>query len=62
MAAFLVVAEKRSFTRAAVKLATSQSALSHKIRRLEERLGLSLPTVPPEAFHRPRQASALFVR
>jgi DNA-binding transcriptional LysR family regulator len=33
--AFLVVAEEQSFTRAAVKLSTSQSALSHTIRRLE---------------------------
>jgi DNA-binding transcriptional LysR family regulator len=32
--AFLIVAEEGSFTRAAAKLATSQSALSHTIRRL----------------------------
>jgi DNA-binding transcriptional LysR family regulator len=42
--AFLAVAEERSFTRAAAKLATSQSALSHTIRRLEGRLGLRLLT------------------
>jgi hypothetical protein len=42
--AFLAVAEERSFTRAAAKLATSQSALSHTIRRLEARLGLRLLT------------------
>lgn len=42
--AFLSVAEERSFTRAAAKLGTSQSALSHTIRRLEERLGVRLLT------------------
>ena len=40
--AFLVVAEEQSFTRAAAKLGTSQSALSHTIGRLEERLGVRL--------------------
>jgi DNA-binding transcriptional LysR family regulator len=40
--AFLAVAKERSFTRAAAKLGVSQSALSHTIRRLEERLGLRL--------------------
>jgi DNA-binding transcriptional LysR family regulator len=44
LAVFLAVAEERSFTRAAAKLGTSQSALSHTIRRLEERLGLRLLT------------------
>jgi DNA-binding transcriptional LysR family regulator len=41
---FLAVAEERSFTRAAAKLGLSQSALSHTIRGLEERLGLRLLT------------------
>ena len=41
---FLVVAEERSFTRAAAKLGLSQSALSHSMRRLEARLGLRLLT------------------
>ncbi|PRY88732.1 LysR family transcriptional regulator [Donghicola tyrosinivorans] len=40
--AFLAVAEERSFTRAAARLGTSQSALSHLVRRLEERLDLRL--------------------
>jgi len=44
LAAFLAVAEARSFTRAAAKLGTSQSALSHTIKRLESRLGLRLLT------------------
>ena len=39
---FLAVAEARSFTRAAAKLGTSQSALSHMVRRLEARLGVRL--------------------
>ena len=42
--AFLVVARVRSFTRAAAQLDVSQSALSHTIRGLEERLGLRLLT------------------
>jgi DNA-binding transcriptional LysR family regulator len=41
---FLAVAEERSFTRAAARLGVSQSALSHTIRGLEERLGLRLLT------------------
>jgi DNA-binding transcriptional LysR family regulator len=39
---FLVVARERSFTKAAAKLGVSQSALSHMMRELEERLGLPL--------------------
>jgi DNA-binding transcriptional LysR family regulator len=42
--AFLAVAKERSFTRAAAKLGVSQSALSHTVRGLEERLGLRLLT------------------
>lgn len=44
LTAFLAVAEERSFTRAAAKLGTSQSALSHTVRRLETGLGLRLLT------------------
>ncbi len=40
--AFLAVAREQSFTKAAAKLGVSQSALSHTIRALEERLGLRL--------------------
>lgn len=40
--AFLAVARERSFTRAAAQLGVSQSALSHTVRTLEERLGLRL--------------------
>ncbi|MBT9382320.1 LysR family transcriptional regulator [Pseudooceanicola sp. CBS1P-1] len=42
--AFAAVAEERSFTRAAAKLNVSQSALSHTIKALEQRLGLRLLT------------------
>lgn len=40
--AFLAVAREQSFTRAAAKLGVSQSALSHTMRELEERLGVRL--------------------
>ena len=39
---FLVVAEERSFTRAARRLSVSPSALSHAIRALEEQVGVRL--------------------
>src|SRR5664279_5313919 len=60
--AFLAVAKARSFTRAAAKLGVSQSALSHTVRALEERLGLRLLTrttrsvAPTEAGERLLQA------
>jgi DNA-binding transcriptional LysR family regulator len=44
LVAFLAVCEERSFTRAAARLGTSQSALSHTVKRLEERLDLQLLT------------------
>src|SRR6201984_2520531 len=42
LSAFAVVAEDRSFTRAAARLGVSQSALSHSMRGLEKKLGLQL--------------------
>jgi DNA-binding transcriptional LysR family regulator len=42
LVAFLAVAQERSFTKAAVKLGTSQSSVSHTVRRLEARLGVRL--------------------
>jgi DNA-binding transcriptional LysR family regulator len=41
---FQVVAEERSFTKAAAKLGVAQSTLSHTIKQLEERMGLRLLT------------------
>jgi DNA-binding transcriptional LysR family regulator len=42
LAAFAIIAQERSFTRAAARLGVSQSALSHSMRALESRLGLQL--------------------
>lgn len=44
LTAFVVVAEERSFTKAAAKLGVSQSALSQIVRRLEASLSLPLLT------------------
>lgn len=44
LVAFVAVARERSFTNAAAKLGVSQSALSHTVRELEERLGVRLLT------------------
>src|SRR5438105_13378357 len=44
LVAFVAVARERSFTKAAAKLGLSQSALSHTMRELEERLGVRLLT------------------
>lgn len=42
LAAFAIVAEERSFTRAAARLGVTQSALSHRMSGLEKRLGVQL--------------------
>lgn len=42
LAAFVVIADEMSFTRAASKLGMSPSALSHAMKALEDRLGLQL--------------------
>jgi len=61
---FLAVARERSFTKAAAKLGTSQSTLSHTIKDLEERLGVRLLTrttrsvAPTEAGERLYQSIA----
>src|ERR1041384_6893098 len=44
LVAFLAVAREKSFTKAAAQLGVSQSALSHTIRALEDRMGLRLLT------------------
>ncbi|UPG93842.1 LysR family transcriptional regulator [Luteibacter aegosomatissinici] len=62
--AFIAVARERSFTRAAARMGTSQSALSHTIRGLESRLGVRLLTrttrsvAPTEAGERLLQTVA----
>jgi len=42
LSTFATIAQERSFTRAAVRLGMSQSALSHSMRGLEKRLGVQL--------------------
>ena len=42
LSSFIVVAREKSFTRAAAQLGVSQSALSHSMRALEERIGMRL--------------------
>ena len=42
LAAVLAVAREGSFTRGAAQLGVSPSALSHTIRKLEERVGVRL--------------------
>ena len=42
LSAFIVVAREKSFTRAAARLGVTQSALSHNMRALEERIGVRL--------------------
>lgn len=44
LVAFIEVARERSFTKAAAKLGVSQSALSHTLRQLEDRLDIRLLT------------------
>lgn len=44
LAAFIVIARERSFTRAAAQLGVTQSSLSHTMRGLETRLGMRLLT------------------
>jgi DNA-binding transcriptional LysR family regulator len=58
LVALRAIGQERSFTKAAAKLGVSQSALSHTVRGLEERLGLRLLTrttrsvAPTEASER----------
>jgi len=61
---FVAVAEEASFTRAAARLGTSQSTLSHTVKQLEARLGLRLlnrttrSVMPTEAGERLLQTLA----
>lgn len=59
--ALVAVAEERSFTRAAARLNVSQSALSHTIKSLEERLGLRLLTRTTRSVAPTLEGEALLV-
>ncbi|HEV2550236.1 MAG TPA: LysR family transcriptional regulator [Stellaceae bacterium] len=59
--AFFAVAQERSFTKAAVKLGVSQSALSHTLRELEARLGVRLLTRTTRSVA-PTEAGARLLR
>jgi len=61
LTAFVVVAEERSFTRAAAKLGMSQSSLSQIVRRVESRLGLRLLTRTTRSVA-PTEAGELLLR
>ena len=41
---FRILAEERSFTRAAARIGVAQSTLSHAIKQLETRMGIRLLT------------------
>lgn len=41
---FRIVAEERSFTKAAARIGVAQSTLSHAIKQLETRMGIRLLT------------------
>ena len=59
--AFIAVGQERSFTNAAAKLGVSQSALSHTIRQLEDRLGVRLLTRTTRSV-RPTEAGERLLR
>src|ERR1700757_2788623 len=59
LSAFATVAEERSFTRAAARLGVSQSALSHRIRGPEKRLGLQLLARTTRSVSLPTAGSAI---
>jgi DNA-binding transcriptional LysR family regulator len=62
LAAFAVVAEERSFTRAAARLGVSPSALSHTVRRLEERLRIQLLARSTRSVATPEAGERLLAR
>ena len=59
--AFIAVGQERSFTNAAAKLGVSQSALSHTIRQLEDRLVVQLLTRTTRSV-RPTEAGERLLR
>lgn len=62
LAAFVAVAEERSFTRAAGRLGVSPSALSHAVRGLEERMGVRLLARTTRSVARTDAGEQLFAR
>jgi DNA-binding transcriptional LysR family regulator len=62
LAAFVAVAEERSFTRAAKRLGVSPSALSHAVRGLEERMGVRLLARTTRSVARTDAGEQLFAR
>ena len=62
LAAFVAVAEERSFTRAGKRLGVSPSALSHAIRGLEERMGVRLLARTPRSVAPTDAGEQLFTR
>lgn len=62
LAAFALVAEERSFTRAAARLGVTPSALSHTLRRLEERLGAQLLARSTRSVSATQAGEALLLR
>ncbi|CZX14665.1 LysR family transcriptional regulator [Enterobacter hormaechei] len=59
---FMVVAQERSFTRAAAQLGVSQSALSHAMRNLEARLEVRLLTRTTRSVAPTEAGEQLFMR
>ena len=62
LAAFVAVAEERSFSRAAKRLGVSPSALSHAVRGLEERMGVRLLARTTRSVARTDAGEQLFAR
>jgi len=62
LATFLVVAEQRSFTRAAKRQGVSPSAVSHSMRSLEEQLGVRLLARTTRSVALTRAGERLLVR
>src|SRR5208283_3056292 len=62
LAAFLAIAEERSFTKAAKRLGVSTSAMSHAIRGLEETLGVRLLSRTTRSVAPTEAGEQLFVR
>src|SRR5262245_63056802 len=60
VAAFVEVAERRSFTAAARRLARSPAAVTRAVGELEMRLGVRLLNPPPARSASPRPASGLW--